>query len=170
MLGCVAAIAVGLFGVSGAGADTAITVGDGWHEFDWVGQTQPVIPSQSPFTFTATTAVTLMVVDVLCTGEQFTVYDNNTLLGTVDGKKNVTPSCDFPGATSDPSVAITNSAYGSASAVFDAGPHSISIVVSTAPWPNGGAYIRVDSLCQALPETYEIAPAKKFTRRNKASS
>ena len=71
--------AAAIVAVGVGSAATALTVGSGWQQFNWVGQTQPVVPSQTPFTFTTTSKVTLSITDVGCPGEVFTVYDNGIL-------------------------------------------------------------------------------------------
>jgi hypothetical protein len=142
MLAACAAVTATIVGVGVARADTALTVGGGWQQFNWDSQTQSAVPYQTPFTFTTTKSVRLEITDVLCPGEVFTVYDNGVLLGQTSPPRVFT--CDYAGSTGDPDAALKDPTYSGAIATLDAGTHSITIIVSTNGYPNGSGYIRVD--------------------------
>jgi hypothetical protein len=154
-------IAAASVGVGVALAATPLTVGSGWQQFNWVGQTQPVEPVQTPYTFTTTKAVTLAITDVGCPGEVFTVYDNGVLLGRTTPPTVTT--CAYPGATNDPDAALADETYSGGVGTLKPGTHSIRIIVSTAPFENGGAFIRVDSKKDVLAlESNRTVKRKKF--------
>ena len=144
LLAASATFAAAFVGVGVARADTALTVGSGWQGFSWVGQTQPVVPTQTPFTFTTTLPVVLKITDVLCPGEVFTVYDNAVLVGQTSAPGLTT--CDYANSTGDPTTALSDPNYSGGVAALKAGTHSITIIVTTAPYPEGGGYIRIDAV------------------------
>jgi hypothetical protein len=127
-------------------AATPVTVSDGWHEFFWVGG-DGAVPSDSPYTFTASGPILVTATDILCKGDRFTLSDGATTLGTtslvpVEG----CPAGGNPGDTSDPDTALADPGYSHGLFALGAGAHSIGIVVSTSPYGIGDGYVRFDPL------------------------
>ncbi len=124
-----------------AGAATAITVGDGWHSF---GSPDNSPYPESPFTFTATTAVVITVTDVLCPGDRYSISDGSTTLGTTSVPGSSV--CTYAGYTGDPNVAVADPNYSHGAWAVGQGTHSIGIALFSSPFPGSGGYIRVDAL------------------------
>ena len=139
-------------------APVGLTVNAGWSStttvppaFFWSG-TPPVRASDGSsssacgdatcqFTFTLTTDGCVSLTDDFAPGDQFTVYDGTTVIGTT----NLVPT-GGPDVDNGPDVAYFDPAY--SSGTFLVGPGSYSLEVEIIP-PNslsgGRGYIRVDT-------------------------
>jgi len=127
-----------------ASADTAVTVGDGWHGFVVLGGVGAV-PADSPYTFGASAPVLVTVTDAFCIGDRFTISDGSSTLGTTSVPGAV--DCSVP--TGVPDVALADPDYSHGRFAVGAGAHSIGIVHSTAPLGGSGAFIRFDLMSTA---------------------
>ena len=74
-------------------------------------------------------------------------------------------SCSYAGATNDPDTALEDETYSGGIGTLKKGAHSITIVVSTAPYENGGAFIRIDEALQG--ETRETKAEARSLKRKK---
>jgi hypothetical protein len=137
---------LGLFGALGwstAHAATAITPGDGWHVFSFGAAGS--YASQGPFTYASGGITKVTVVDALCFGDEFAVYDNAAPIGSTNVVAN---EAGCSGVT-DPDAALADSRYSHGVFFLPAGAHSIDIQVTDSPFGSGDAFIRVDALSAA---------------------
>jgi hypothetical protein len=135
-LGVVLALAV--LGMPSVASADPINVSDGWHKFSWLGGPN-VSQSQSPFTFTSATAVTVQVTDAYVAGDRFELFDNAASQGLTSTPNNLSQPW-----TADPSAAWLGT-FSKGSFTLAAGSHSL--VLKNVQIPNnidsGAAYFRV---------------------------
>jgi hypothetical protein len=137
------------FGIAvGAASATAGVVGGGWQAFTFGPEGVPA--PESPFTFTAATAVAVTVTDAFCQGDGFTISDGSNTLGTT-GAVSAWPECTIavPGWTGNPDTAFADPTFSHGVFVVGAGSHSIGVVASTSPYfppISGQGFIRFDTL------------------------
>jgi len=128
---------------------TNVTVDAGWQEFitDGIG----IGSTKGPWNFTSTTVVKITVTDAFCHGDEFAVYDNNTLLGETS---KVVPDvvCSFRlyfPASARADAAILDHGYSQGTFFVAPGEHSLDFV-NTVLWnataAGTGAYFRLDSV------------------------
>jgi hypothetical protein len=112
----------------------------GWVPFDWHGETgKTTYHDGEPFTFTATTPVTLRITDDYCTGDEFRVYDSGVEIGaTFDAA--VAPSLAI-----GPDAAFAAQQFASGIFTLPPGEHALTIQVIDNPWGIGRAYLRIDT-------------------------
>jgi hypothetical protein len=135
-----------ILGVTGtASAATAISVGDGWHTFTWVGG-NGAGAQQDPFTFFSPGFAIVTVTDAFCAGDVFSLTDFGRRLGSTSSVR-VDQSCTSPSAN-DPGSAMMDRSYSHSQGnyILGPGPHAIEITAAVSPFGSGGAFIRVDSL------------------------
>ena len=72
--------------------------------------------------------------------------------------------CPADGATFDQDAALADPVYSGGVGTLKAGTHSITIFVTTAPYPEGGAYIKIDKKNEifALEGNRKLARKKFF--------
>jgi hypothetical protein len=138
------AAAILVVSVGVAAADTAVTVGSGWHGFVAFG---PGVPSASPFTFTSTAPVLVTVTDVFCVGDRYTISDGSTTLGTTSVPLPF--DCNYANFTGDPDTALADPNYSHGRFAVRAGAHSIGIVWVGQFGTGGGVYVRFDTFTTA---------------------
>lgn len=139
-------IAAALLAVSAgvASADTPVTVGSGWHGFVAHG---PGVPSASPFTFISTAPVLVTVTDVFCLGDQYTISDGATTLGTTSAPLPF--NCNYPNFTANPDTALADPNYSHGRFAVGAGAHSIGIIWFGQFGSGSGVFYRFDLLVAA---------------------
>jgi hypothetical protein len=121
-----------------------------WTFFQWSGG-DGAVADGSPFAVSAAGSVVFSVTDAFCRGDQFTISDGATTLGTTSAVAEA-PSCPpggNPGDTSDPAVAFADPTYSHGTFALAAGSHSIGITVPNSPFGGGGAYYSVDPMTTA---------------------
>ena len=129
------------------------TVNGGWLG---IGFGEAVGSSVGPFTFTSSGPTVLKFTDAYCSGDRFRISDNGVVLGETSASP--TASCDFPGFTDDPNAANTNPMYSHGVFSLPPGAHSIVIQVLAAPFGDGTAFVRIDSV--AAPQGLRAKPAR----------
>jgi hypothetical protein len=123
---------------------------DSWTSFTWTGG-DGAVANGSPFSVSAEAPVVFSITDAFCKGDQFTVSDGETTLGTTSAVAEA-PTCGEggnPGDTSDPAVAFADPTYSHGTFALAAGAHQMGIVVSNSPFGQGGAYFSVDPMTTA---------------------
>ncbi|HET6564752.1 MAG TPA: hypothetical protein VFG52_05015, partial [Xanthomonadales bacterium] len=118
---------------------TALVLDGGWQSFSW-GAGEPVDASPE---FTLSGAACISVVDAFLPGDQFSVFDGATNIGSTFAP--VLTTDDYPGSTGDPAVAFTDDNYSRGSFEVGAGDHQFRVSVINNPFNNGSAFIRADS-------------------------
>jgi len=93
--------------------------------------------------WTFTGPAVLTVVDAFIAIDQFSIYDNSTLIGTTSAPAGTNPGL------SDPVLALLNSAY--SYGIFNIAAGSNSITIQHIAGEPGAAYFRLDPV-SALPE------------------
>jgi hypothetical protein len=125
----------------------AITPGDGWQRFQFLGQGSAWYDPSS-FEFTLVSNGILEVTDAFNAGDQFSVYDSNLgLLGNTSDVPVSNAINDFPDS------AFTDPAFSHASFLLNPGSYIISGFAVKSPYNEGGAYLRIDFAPVPLPPT-----------------
>ncbi len=119
------------------GAGQTLPTDGSWTPFSWTDG-PGVFNSEGPFTFSVTSAGYLDVTDAFIAGDQFEVYDFDSMIGTTSYPQSDTD------ATEDPDVAFADPRWSSGSFQLGPGEHSITVrVIRIAPGhPEGGAFMR----------------------------
>jgi hypothetical protein len=129
-------------------ANSPIVVNGGWQDFFFQG----LGPANGPSHFTSTKPTRLKVTDVGCTGERFTVYDNDVRLGTTSSvPAESAASCDRGGKYGNlgPGKAYASGHFSRGTWTLKPGAHVILIEVITEPFDTPGAgALRVDTIKQ----------------------
>jgi hypothetical protein len=142
-----------------AGATEALVIGGGWQDFNWSG---PAIPGTASPEFTFEGSACVSLTDAFCSGDQFTLYDDGSAVG----------STDFPGDTAcepniaDPDEAFSNPRFSNGTFFLGEGSHTLLVSVVLNPFaPGSGAgYIRADECAPEMRATFEVR--KDFTDGN----
>ena len=133
------------------GGDPPIVVDAGWSATDaippaffWTGGNG--VFSSSGFTFTSVGPTILRITDDFCKGDQFRIFDLETLVGDTSAVEATT--CSGPGEVSGvgPDTAFADPTYSHGSFPLGPGNHSITIQAIVSPFGGGKGYIRVDSV------------------------
>jgi len=133
-----------------AAADPPITPGSGYQIFTWSGGGTP-FNSEGPFTYTAAAPSVVTVTDAFCKGDVFRVYDNGNPIGDTSTVA-AAATCPAGGDTTDPNVAVHDTAYSHGHFLVPAGNHAITIQTIVNPFSSGGAYLRVDTCTVFTPD------------------
>jgi len=117
-----------------------IVVGSGWNPFSWNGSPPPIPVAENPFTFTCTGACTLRVTDCYVVGDQFSVAEGSTTIGTTSFPVN-----DGSNPFGDADQCFASPLYSHGTFYLAAGAHTINLQVIgfAAGYTNGGAYLEV---------------------------
>jgi hypothetical protein len=116
-----------------------IVVGSGWNPFSWNGSPPPIPVTENPFTFTCTGTCTLRVTDCYIVGDQFSVAEGSTTIGTTSFPIN-----DGTGVF-DADQCFASPGFSHGTFYLAAGAHTINLQVIGFPtgYTNGGAFLEV---------------------------
>jgi hypothetical protein len=138
LFGSIVSIGSGQTNNGVAAADPPLTIGGGWHQFNWNVSISPT-NTDGAFTFTAASPVQLDVTDAYIDGDRFEVLDFGVSLGLTS-----VPADD--GAwTNAPDAAFADPRWSSGTFLLGAGEHSIELVtIQTATGTSEGVgYLQV---------------------------
>jgi WD40-like Beta Propeller Repeat/HYR domain len=144
LLACLVAAAF-LVTAGTASAETAITVGAGWHLFTTA---IPGSPPQPPFTYSSATPTLVTLTDLFCVGDQYVVNDGSTTLGETPPSP-IPFNCNYPQFTGNPDTALADPNYSHGRFAIPPGAHAIDVIFAGQFGISGGAAIRVDPMTAA---------------------
>jgi hypothetical protein len=150
-----------LTGVAGAASAGPVTVDAGWYGFcfdEGVGnaayagcQNDGIGTSANSFTFSLTGQGLLKITDAFIIGDVFDVYVNSVFAFT-------TSAPGVGAETSDPDAAFASGYYSAGSLLLGPGSYAVDIFTNTTV-ADGGAYMEVESVRNAVPEPASLALA-----------
>ncbi|PJF16436.1 hypothetical protein PSACC_03748 [Paramicrosporidium saccamoebae] len=107
-----------------------------WTQFSFNSSYTWAMPSFNVF---ADRLVQLQITDVLCSGDKFDIFLNETLFGTAAG--GVSDGCKTN--ITNPNTALYNASFSSFSALLLPGLHAVKINVTDNPFQGGIGFIRI---------------------------
>ena len=114
---------------------TAPTVKSGWTQFGWDEGAEA-----GPFEFSSLETRYMIVVDIVCRGDRFAIYDNGALLGETSDVL-IDPECDDGPVRLGPIESFNDPTYSSGVFLLEPGDHSITITVIVNPFGDGSAFL-----------------------------
>jgi hypothetical protein len=143
----IASIAIGFTASAPAGA-VSIVPDSGWQNFTFADVGSIGNPT---FQFTLAQAGELKVTDAFQSGDRFEVYNFATLLGLTS-----VPGSSGDQIGSDADAAFIDPRWSSGIFSLAAGTYDISVETIVSPFGGGGAYLRVDTVAQSVPEPFTV--------------
>jgi hypothetical protein len=129
-----------------ASADTAITVGAGWHLFTTALPGEN--PTQTPFTYASAAPTMVTLTDLFCVGDQYVVKDGSATLGETPPSP-IPFNCNYPQFTANPDTALADPNYSHGRFAIAPGTHAIDVIFAGQFGVSSGAAIRVDLMTAA---------------------
>jgi hypothetical protein len=131
--------------------DPPYTVGSGWQSFSWSGSAG-VFDSQGAFTFSTASPTQLDVTDIANVGDEFSLFDNGTLIGTTS---SVADTGILTSETPDQAFADPQYSHG----IFALAPGSHSLTIQTVVEAVGFSVGAADFQVVTVPEPTSLALA-----------